>query len=152
MVRLLKNVWPNAAPTAFVPPRVPPPGDVPVAPIAIVTTVVWSPLMRLPKASVTSTSRRAFPFPRIAPPLMLPAAAGLVIQVSLAAAPALTTKPLLVTVARFGAVAASTYEPDTLNLTSEKVATPLDAATGVVPTRPPPAGNVLATSEILSVA
>src|SRR5258708_17438488 len=104
MERSPKNTSPKAAPAGLVVVglvRVPRPG----LGIAIVTDVVLSVLTMFPKASTMSTSSLVDWFPVIGP--FLTAVVGLLPHLSAAAGPAAMQKVLLMTVARFAAVAAS---------------------------------------------
>src|SRR5205807_1556212 len=143
MLRLEKVATPLTAATVVVPARVPLAGLVPIATVMLVVAVVTV----LPWASWTVTCTAGV--------IAAPAAAllGCTVKASFAAAPAPMLNALLVSPVRPVADAASVHPPSTsLFLSLEKVATPLTAATVVVPARVPLAGLVPIATVMLVVA
>src|SRR5881396_1896294 len=145
MLRLAKVATPLTAATVVVPERVPLAGLVPIATVMLVVAVVTL----LPWASWTATCTAGV--------IAAPAAAvlGCAVKTSFAAGPTLRVmlNALLVAPMRPVADAVSVYPvPGLLMLRFAKVATPLTAATVVVPARVPLAGLVPIATVMLVVA
>src|SRR5437867_2019 len=143
MLRFAKVATPLTAATVVVPARVPLAGLVPMASVMLVVAVVTG----LPWASWTATC--------MAGEFAAPAAAllGCTVKTSFAAAPTPMLNALLVAPVRPVAVAVSVHpRRSTYLLRFAKVATPLAAATVVVPARVPLAGLVPIASVMLVVA
>src|SRR2546422_122660 len=142
MLRLEKVATPLTAATVVVPERVPLAGLVPIATVMLVVAVITV----LPWASWTATCTAGV--------IAAPAAVllGCTVKTSFAAAPALMLNALLVAFLSEAATAESVSLALALALLMlEKVATPLTAATVVVPERVPLAGLVPIATVMLVV-